>query len=104
MIERCLHENSPNWQYYGGRGIKVCRRWLDVKNFIADTGERPKGTSLDRINNDGNYEPKNCRWATAREQMAKGTLTNRYYRGWAPAEIVSTKNHKVVKRRVYAGS
>lgn len=66
---RCYKEDSSNYPYYGGRGITMCDRWrYSFENFVKDMGERPKGHSIDRINNDGNYEPDNCRWATPKEQ------------------------------------
>lgn len=71
MKRRCYNPKSPNFKWYGGRGITVCDRWLGVDgfaNFMKDMGTPLKGFSLDRINNDGNYEPGNCRWATGLEQ------------------------------------
>jgi hypothetical protein len=69
MIARCTKPNVKEYKHYGGRGISVCDRWLDFQNFEADMGERPSDEyTLDRINNDGNYEPSNCRWATWRQQ------------------------------------
>lgn len=71
MINRCTNENADNYAYYGGRGIRICNRWRkSFKAFYEDMGPRPKQTSLDRIDSNGNYEPKNCRWATGKVQRA----------------------------------
>lgn len=70
MLYRATNQNSRRAKDYVGRGIVVCERWKEFKNFLADMGERPPGKSLDRIENDGNYEPGNCRWATPKEQAA----------------------------------
>lgn len=69
MRIRCTYPGTNGWKNYGGRGIRVCDRWLEgFDNFLADMGERPEGKTLDRIDPDGNYEPSNCRWATPGEQ------------------------------------
>jgi hypothetical protein len=68
MMARCNNPNSSRYKYYGKRGIKVCERWHDFRNFLADMGSRPDGLTLDRKNNNGNYEPSNCCWATRKKQ------------------------------------
>jgi hypothetical protein len=76
MRQRCTNPNAPHYGCYGGRGIKVCERWQLYENFLSDMGERPTGLSIDRVNNDGDYEPSNCRWATKQEQV-ENTRSNR---------------------------
>lgn len=69
MKSRCLNPNIDNFQNYGGRGIKVCERWMEsFDNFLQDMGERPDGMTLDRLNTNENYEPSNCKWSTDAEQ------------------------------------
>ena len=71
MRRRCENPNSTNYKNYGARGIKVCDRWQSFENFLADMGEKPDpALTLDRTNNEGDYEPDNCRWATRKEQRA----------------------------------
>jgi hypothetical protein len=108
MKGRCRNVRNKNYDRYGGRGISVCARWLEgFQNFLDDVGERPEGTSLDRINNDGNYEPSNCRWVNQKIQ-GENRCTTRFieYGGlklnisdWAKRlRIHSTTLHRRIKK------
>lgn len=80
MKERCYSRSNVSYPNYGGRGIRVCQRWLNsFANFLADLGRKPtKSHSLDRINNNGNYTPKNCKWSTRSEQRRNSRCTLTY--------------------------
>lgn len=116
--QRCHNPNNLSYQRYGGRGIKMCERWREAfENFLEDMGPRPSGTSLDRIDNNGDYEPGNCRWATPEEQnnnkrtnrlitlngvqdtvtrwarkygIHKDTIFGRLFRGWDAQTAITT--------------
>lgn len=109
MIRRCTDKNATHYKDYGGRGIYVCSRWAEgswgemtgFHNFVKDMGDRPHGTSLDRIDVNGNYEPGNCRWATDKQQatnrknIRKVTVNNitDTIGGWA--KMLGIKPHKL---------
>lgn len=109
MKQRCANPVSPDYYKYGERGITVCDRWIhSFDNFLEDMGERPKGRTLDRIDNDGNYEKSNCRWATTVEQLSNRRNTVRiYYQGSMKTirelSELSGMKQKIIRDRVYAG-
>lgn len=78
MIQRCTNPECKRYSDYGGRSISVCDRWIKFENFFEDVGECPIGMTLERIGNDGNYEPSNCKWATRKEQ-SRNTRRNVIY-------------------------
>lgn len=108
MVARCTNPKNKRWARYGGRGIKVCDRWLDFRNFLADMGERPVGMTLDRSDNARGYEPANCRWATAIEQ-GRNTARTRLiaYEGKSyPLRTLAEHfgiNHEALRHRLDAG-
>lgn len=77
MKARCLNPNNASFNRYGGRGISVCERWMKFDNFYSDMGDAPSRLTLDRKDNNGNYEPGNCRWATYKQQQRNRSSNHR---------------------------
>jgi hypothetical protein len=132
MISRCKPENTKQHPYHAGRGICVCERWTNFQNFLADMGPRPSlRYSIDRIDNDGNYEPSNCRWATRKQQarnarfnhviefrgesrciaewceilgISRGTIRQRLEKGWSMERTLGEPVAARFRNKLYKGS
>ena len=103
MVQRCGNKNNKHYKYYGGRGIKVCKRWLDFSNFLLDMGEKPESMSIDRINNDKNYCKSNCRWTTAKKQNENKRNQNGFnFRKLTLIEVIEIEN--LYKNKKYSFS
>lgn len=76
MKNRCNNPKASDYKYYGGRGIRVCKRWSSFSEFLGDMGEKPDGLTIERINNERGYSPSNCKWATRLEQ-SRNTRRNK---------------------------
>jgi hypothetical protein len=99
MRQRCENKNAPNFKRYGGRGISVCERWAEFENFLADMGERPDGLTLDRIDNNGDYTPENCRWATRSQQQRNRSNTCRLTLNGLTLDIYEWAERTGIKRK-----
>lgn len=111
MKQRCTNPKHKDYLNYGGRGIKVCERWMNsFENFLADMGEVPRGQTIERIDVNGNYEPGNCRWATKTEQARnmrsnkKVTIDGRTFNSLVEACEAYGISYSVVRSRIHRGN
>lgn len=111
MKSRCMNPNSEKYPRYGGRGIKVCDEWVDdfkaFSEWATANGYR-KGLSIDRINNDGNYEPSNCRWSTPKEQANNTSRNLKYYYNGSMQTVlelskIAVVDERLLRNRLYKG-
>ena len=97
MKNRCFNSSDPYYHNYGGRGITVCERWLTFENFLNDMGNKPDKKTLDRIENDGNYEPLNCKWSDWQDQCfntrAKGYTWSEKHGKWIAQIMLDGVHH-----------
>lgn len=109
MRQRCNNPKHTAYKWYGGRGIKICKRWNNFALFVEDVGNKPEGMTLDRIDNNGNYEPGNVKWSTQKQQLRNQVLRESNKTGvkgvWYNAKV---GNYQVFIRdnykRFYIGS
>ena len=105
MLTRCENQNYINWHRYGGRGIKVCKRWKDFRNFLEDMGVPPKRYTLERKNNDGNYTKSNCKWATMQEQALNKTFSKQHNKiGFRGVRKTPNGKYQAKTHKKYLGS
>ena len=105
ILGRCNNPTDRDYHNYGGRGIKVCERWMKFENFLADMGEPESGLTLDRYpDNNGNYEPSNCRWATQEEQK-RNTRRNILVNGLCLKDYCAKRglNYEMTRRAIRSG-
>lgn len=99
MMSRCYNSNTANFKYYGAKGVKVCKRWHEYKNFLLDMGVRPsKLHSLDRVNNNADYKPSNCKWSTRSEQQKNKSSTRIFTDGEFVGTLAECAEHLKISK------